>query len=479
MTDDLPGGLTPEQEARLDIDAQLTACGWLVQDQKSAAVAAAQGVAVREVPVGAGRADYVLFVDRQAVGVIEAKPVGTTLTGVETQTLGYQKSYPGELPSFQVGRGAAVRLRVHRRRDPVHLRVGSRADVAAGRRVSPARDVGPVGHRPRGDGLGHVARRPAGAARSRSPRPLGCPGQSDPGPGGVAAGEPAACVDPDGDGRWQDVHRCQRHLPACATRRGAARAVPRRPGDPGRAGRRGVRGLRHARRRPQVHRAVQRAPAHLLASQHGRRGGRQGARLHYPAALLAAAGRGVGRSPRRAVRLRGGARAARGGGLQPGGAHRVLRRDRRRRVSPLHLRGVAAGAGVFRRLHRRPDRHAGHTDPRLLPAEPGDRVPPRGGGGRPGERGLRRVPDPHRDHRGRRHRARRVRHGVPRPPNPRAAPRTRRRGRGLRRRRVGPPGRGTRPDPHDREDAAELASDYVPRPQAALQRPSGKTSPRR
>ncbi len=103
MTDDPPGGLTPEQEARRDIDAQLAACGWEVQDHKSAAVAAAQGVAVREVPVGAGRADYVLFVDRQAVGVIEAKPVGTTLTGVETQTLGYQKSYPGELPSFQVG----------------------------------------------------------------------------------------------------------------------------------------------------------------------------------------------------------------------------------------------------------------------------------------------------------------------------------------------------------------------------------------
>ena len=103
MTDNSAAGLTPEQEARREIDAQLAACGWLVQDHKSAAVAAARGVAVREVPVGAGRADYVLFVDCQAVGVIEAKPVGMTLTGVESQTLGYRRSYPGELPAFQVG----------------------------------------------------------------------------------------------------------------------------------------------------------------------------------------------------------------------------------------------------------------------------------------------------------------------------------------------------------------------------------------
>ena len=90
MTDTAPGGLTPEQQARREIDAQLVACGWVVQDYKHVAVAAAQGVAVREVPTDAGRADYVLFLDRQAVGVIEAKPAGTTLTGVEPQTLRYR-----------------------------------------------------------------------------------------------------------------------------------------------------------------------------------------------------------------------------------------------------------------------------------------------------------------------------------------------------------------------------------------------------
>ena len=51
----------------------------MVQDYKHAAVAAARGVAVREVQTGAGPADYVLFVDGQAVGVIEAKNADSTL----------------------------------------------------------------------------------------------------------------------------------------------------------------------------------------------------------------------------------------------------------------------------------------------------------------------------------------------------------------------------------------------------------------
>ena len=84
----------------MEIDSQLAACGWVVQDYKHAAVAAAPGVAVREVPTEAGPADYVLFVDRQAVGVIEAKKAGTTLTGVEPQTRKYQISSPDWLPSF-------------------------------------------------------------------------------------------------------------------------------------------------------------------------------------------------------------------------------------------------------------------------------------------------------------------------------------------------------------------------------------------
>ena len=94
--------LNPEARARMAIDEQLAACGWEVQDYQHAAVAAARGVAVREVPTEAGPADYVLYVDAQAVGVIEAKKEGATLTGVEPQTRKYQSAYPGQLPAFQV-----------------------------------------------------------------------------------------------------------------------------------------------------------------------------------------------------------------------------------------------------------------------------------------------------------------------------------------------------------------------------------------
>ncbi len=84
------------------IDEGLAACGWEVQDYKHAAVAAAPGVAVREAPTEAGPADYVLFVDGQAVGVIEAKKEGMPLTGVEFQTHKYQTAYPDSLPAFLV-----------------------------------------------------------------------------------------------------------------------------------------------------------------------------------------------------------------------------------------------------------------------------------------------------------------------------------------------------------------------------------------
>ena len=67
--------LTPEAKARLDIDAMLEAAGWTVQGADGANLSAAQGVAVREFILRPphGRADYVLFVDGKALGVLEAK----------------------------------------------------------------------------------------------------------------------------------------------------------------------------------------------------------------------------------------------------------------------------------------------------------------------------------------------------------------------------------------------------------------------
>jgi type I restriction enzyme, R subunit len=92
--------LAAEARARVEIDRMLTDAGWA--DLKALNLGAALGVAVREVPleVGHGRADYVLFVDRRAVGVIEAKPAGTPLTGVEWQSDKYVKGFPQNLAAL-------------------------------------------------------------------------------------------------------------------------------------------------------------------------------------------------------------------------------------------------------------------------------------------------------------------------------------------------------------------------------------------
>ena len=61
----------PEQKARDRIDEQLRQAGWSVQQKID--FSAGIGQAVREWHTDAGPADYVLFVDKKAVGVIEAK----------------------------------------------------------------------------------------------------------------------------------------------------------------------------------------------------------------------------------------------------------------------------------------------------------------------------------------------------------------------------------------------------------------------
>ncbi len=102
---------TPEALARQTIDQKLTAAGWIVQDFKALNLGAGPGVAVREFqtsPSTAGksgpplRADYVLFVDRVAVGVVEAKPEGTTLRGVFEQSARYMANFPEQIPHVEL-----------------------------------------------------------------------------------------------------------------------------------------------------------------------------------------------------------------------------------------------------------------------------------------------------------------------------------------------------------------------------------------
>jgi len=94
--------MKPEEKARQRIDALLEAAGWSVQDMSQLNLGASLGVAVREFPLESGFADYLLFVDRKAVGVVEAKPEGTTLSGVAEQSTAYLTGLPANIPHVQL-----------------------------------------------------------------------------------------------------------------------------------------------------------------------------------------------------------------------------------------------------------------------------------------------------------------------------------------------------------------------------------------
>lgn len=85
---------TPEAKARQNIDGMLEDAGWSVYDFDEVDFGH-EGVAIREFSVGRDAADYLLFIDGKAVGVVEAKPEGTTLGGVSVQTVKYTSGLPG------------------------------------------------------------------------------------------------------------------------------------------------------------------------------------------------------------------------------------------------------------------------------------------------------------------------------------------------------------------------------------------------
>ncbi len=99
--------MTPEAQARAHIDALLTAAGWHVCNVAEANIhagdGAVKGVAIREFPLntGFGFADYLLYVNGKACGVIEAKKQGATLSGVELQSGRYAQGLPTTLPAWR------------------------------------------------------------------------------------------------------------------------------------------------------------------------------------------------------------------------------------------------------------------------------------------------------------------------------------------------------------------------------------------
>lgn len=75
------------------------AAGWYVCDVSAANIHAARGVAIRKFLLpGYCFADYLLYVDGKAAGVVEAKKEGVTLTGIETQSDKYTHGLPAGLP---------------------------------------------------------------------------------------------------------------------------------------------------------------------------------------------------------------------------------------------------------------------------------------------------------------------------------------------------------------------------------------------
>ena len=239
---------------------------------------------------GHGRADYLLYVDKTVVGVIEAKPEGTPLSGVEWQSAMYAEGLPadvrlkaltvdGRLPFVFEARAprptsptATTPTREHaesspsrsRRRWPGILR-DAEADPEAptwrGKVRAPAR----AGHRS-----------PAARADRRD---LGRRAEPVPSSGSTAAWS-----------RWRPA-RARPTPPSPQSYRllkhgGFNRdPVPGRPQQPRRPDAGGVPELPHPRRRPPVHRALQRRQAH----QRGHARLVQGRHLDDPAGLQGAA----------------------------------------------------------------------------------------------------------------------------------------------------------------------------------------------
>ncbi len=123
----------------------LVASGWVVQDYKAVDFSVSRGIALREVPLKTGPCDYLLLVDRKALGVIEAKKEGTTLSTVAEQSTRYATSLPdflaagliGPLPFLYESTGVETFFRDERDPDPRSRRVfsfhrpGTLADWAA------------------------------------------------------------------------------------------------------------------------------------------------------------------------------------------------------------------------------------------------------------------------------------------------------------------------------------------------------------
>ena len=91
-----------EEEAKKEIEKLLMLAGWSVQDYRKEDLGESLGVAIKEFQLKTGAADYLLFIDRKVVGVIEAKPIGHSLGGVDYQSEKYVRGLPDYIEPAQV-----------------------------------------------------------------------------------------------------------------------------------------------------------------------------------------------------------------------------------------------------------------------------------------------------------------------------------------------------------------------------------------
>ena len=186
-------------------------------------MSAGLGVAIREFKMARdhGFADYLLFVDQQSTGAIEAKPEGHTLTGVEGQTKKYSEGLPPEfdapvrpLPFLYESTGVETRFtnlldprprsrRVFSFHRPETLAEWLEADPLA-EWMKGREDAALVAEGPgKGEGYGTPPRNLASAAPDDAPRPYPEPlaqqGEGHYESGAIAPPRPSPSLDSDGD----------------------------------------------------------------------------------------------------------------------------------------------------------------------------------------------------------------------------------------------------------------------------------------
>ena len=387
IMDDTP--FHPEDKARSLIDRRLAACGWLIQSRSEMNLGAGLGIAVREFQTASGPVDYGLFVGHKLCGVIEAKAEGSTLSGFSEQASRYIAGMPKHLVREQgqvrfeyVASGSETIFRDHADPDPASRRVFTF-------------------HRP--DTLerwlkelvtlrARLQAMPA-VLTERSAR---LPDRRRVSARTLAGARPSARAGADGDRRRQDLHGLHVELSPARARRssGASCFWPTAPTWSARPAHE-YRGLSPARHRAFV------LPKSTMSSSSALRG------LDKDAEIVVATIQRVysvltGRelleeeeeaSSFETVRER--YRAPRR--LQSVNPDRELRSHRHRRMPSLDLRHLAAGAGIFRRIHGRPDRNTIAAYAAVSSARTSSRNIPMSAQSSTGQRRLRDLSHPHRD----------------------------------------------------------------------------------